>query len=85
MPTSSADGCMAVARKALRKDGSDFAQTVEQPQKGQPVFAMSYYFDRGTIATSSLGLDHFARISQPCTTPHAPCDVLYGVPMLMGY
>ena len=35
--TSSADGCMAVARKALRAAGSDFAQAVEQPQKGQPV------------------------------------------------
>lgn len=48
--TSSADGCMAVARKALRAAGSDFSQAVEQPQKGQPVFAMSYYFDRGIEA-----------------------------------
>lgn len=48
MPSTNAEGCMVVARKALRK--TDFAGSIERPAQGQPIFAMSYYFDRGVDA-----------------------------------
>ena len=35
-------------------------------------------------ATSTSFLDHFSRTSQPHPTPHAPCAILYVVPMLIG-
>ena len=36
------------------------------------------------VRASTLFFDHFSRISQNDTTPHAPCDILYLVPMLIG-
>ena len=35
-------------------------------------------------ATSTSAMGHFSRITQLFTTPHAPCDMLYLVPMLIG-
>ena len=35
-------------------------------------------------ATSTSFLDHFSRTSQLHTTQHAPCDILYFVPTLIG-
>ena len=43
---------------------------------GQP----GMYAEPGTRASTSF-LDHFSRISQPCTTPPAACGVLYLVAM----
>eukprot|EP00040_Diaphanoeca_grandis_P039451 m.259086 g.259086 ORF g.259086 m.259086 type:complete len:467 (-) comp37564_c0_seq1:50-1450(-) len=48
--TSNEDGCFTAAKTALMGEGSEFASSVEKPQEGQPVYAMSYYFDRAVDA-----------------------------------
>ena len=57
-----------------------------------PMMSSPIHVASGTVAgMMSLGygnfdivLDHFSRISPLCTIPHAPCAVLYFVPMLAG-
>lgn len=39
-------GCLNAANKAILAQDSEFTRGVETPQNHQPVFAMSYYFDR---------------------------------------
>jgi len=38
----------------------------------------------GGTATSMIFWDHFSRVTSSIPRPHAPCDVLYLVPMIMG-
>eukprot|EP00041_Stephanoeca_diplocostata_P034656 m.1193700 g.1193700 ORF g.1193700 m.1193700 type:complete len:440 (-) comp24557_c0_seq47:4807-6126(-) len=48
---SGAKGCMLLARAAITAPGSEFTTgTQPQPEAGQPVYAMSYYFDRAVDA-----------------------------------